>query len=166
MKRNAIIALGVVLMLSGCASTQDVPAAPDTVALGELLDEWTAAWSSKHIPRLLQLFTEDVYYEDVPLGVVSRGRPALAGFATTIFDGFSELKFERKSRFVSTDGRMGAVEWVFRGRQIKDLPGLPATDKPFEIRGLTIVEFRGGRIGRNSDYWDLLTYRRQIGLAQ
>jgi steroid delta-isomerase-like uncharacterized protein len=55
---------------------------------------------------------------------------------------------------------------VFRGRQVKDFPGIPATDKPFEVRGSSIVEFRDGKISRNSDYWDLATYLRQVGLAK
>jgi steroid delta-isomerase-like uncharacterized protein len=166
MYRNAIILMGLVVALGGCASTREAAAPVDTVALGQLLDEWTAAWSSNDVARLLRLFTNDVYYEDVPLGAVSRGKPALAGFATGVFDGFIELKFERKSRFVSPDGRAGAIEWVFRGRQVKDFPGIPATNKPFEVRGSSIVEFRDGRISRNSDYWDLASYLRQVGLAQ
>jgi ketosteroid isomerase-like protein len=41
-----------------------------------------------------------------------------------------------------------------------------ATNKPFEVRGATVVDFRDGRISRNSDYWDLTTYLRQVGLAR
>ena len=166
MHRTTVTLMVLIAVLSGCASKREVAAPVDTVALARLLDEWTAAWSSNDTPRLLRLFTEDVYYEDVPLGAVSRDRAALAGFATGVFDGFTDLKFERKSRFVSSDGRMGAIEWVFRGRQTKDFPGMPATDKPFEVRGSSIVEFRDGKISRNSDYWDLATYMKQVGLAR
>ena len=166
MHRNAMILMLLVVALWGCASTREEAAPVDTVAVGRLLDEWTAAWSSNDVTRLLRLFTDDVIYEDVPLGAVSRGKPALAGFATGVFDAFTDLKFERKSRFVSADGRAGAIEWVFRGRQIKDFPGIPATDKPFEVRGSSIVEFRAGKISRSSDYWDLATYLRQVGLAK
>ena len=122
MHRNAMILMLLVVALWGCASTREEAAPVDTVAVGRLLDEWTAAWSSNDVARVLRLFTDDVIYEDVPLGAVSRGKPALAGFATGVFDGFTDLKFERKSRFVSADGRAGAIEWVFRGRQIKDNP--------------------------------------------
>jgi len=40
------------------------------------------------------------------------------------------------------------------------------TDKPFEVRGSTIVELADGKISRKSDYWDLATYRRQVGLIK
>jgi ketosteroid isomerase-like protein len=47
---------------------------------------------------------------------------------------------------------------------VKDLPGLPATGRPFEIRGATVVEFRDGKISRSTDYWSLAEYRRQVGV--
>ena len=87
-------------------------------------------------------------------------------FATDAFEAFADLNFQLKSRFVGADGKWGAMEWVWRGRQTKDFPGLPATNKPFEVRGATVVEFRDGKISRDSDYWDLATYMRQVGLAK
>ena len=71
-----------------------------------------------------------------------------------------------KSRLVSPDRKWGAIEWVFRGRQTKDLPGLPATNTSFELRGASVVEFRGNKISRNSDYWDLETFKKWVGLIK
>ena len=46
-----------------------------------------------------------------------------------------------------------------------DLPGLPATGNRFSsIRGATIVELAGGKIRRNSDYWDAASLMKQVGL--
>jgi steroid delta-isomerase-like uncharacterized protein len=59
-----------------------------------------------------------------------------------------------------------AIEWIWRGRQTKDLPGLPATNKTFEVRGATVVDFTDGKISPNSDYWDLATYMKQVGLTK
>jgi steroid delta-isomerase-like uncharacterized protein len=122
--------------------------------------------SSNDIEKLMPLFTDNVYYEDVTFGVVNHGRTAHRDFATGTFAAFSDLKFELKSRVVATDGRSGVMEWVRRGQQTKDFPGLPATNKPFEVRGSTIVEFADGKISRNSDYWDLATYMKQVGLMK
>ena len=61
--------------------------------------------------------------------------------------------------------KWGAVEWIWRGRQTKDFPGgLTATNTPFQARGSTVVEFRDGKSSRNSDYWDLTTHMKQVGL--
>ena len=138
----------------------------ETQALERLLEQWGAAWSSSNVEKLLALFTDDVVYEDVTLGAVNHGRDALRDFATAVFAAFDDLKFELKSRVVASDGKSGVMEWTCRGRQTKDLPGLPATNKPFEVRGATVVEFADGKISRDSDYWDLATYMKQVGLTK
>jgi hypothetical protein len=45
-----------------------------------------------------------------------------------------------------------------------DLPGMPATGKPFSVRGATALQLDDGRISRNSDYWDMATLLTQLGL--
>jgi steroid delta-isomerase-like uncharacterized protein len=138
----------------------------DTQGLEHLLDQWAIAWSSNDVEKLLPLFTDSVDYEDVTFGAVNHGSKGLRDFATGAFAAFADLKFELKSRFVAADGKSGAMEWIWRGRQTKDFPNLPATNKPFEIRGATVVEFADGKISRDADYWDLATYMKQVGLAK
>lgn len=166
MRQNLTILMALVGLLTGCATARGAGAHVDTAALERLLDEWTTAWSSSDPDRLLSLFTDDVQYEDVTFGAVNKGKGALRGFATGVFGSFADLRFESRSRFVDANGRWGSIEWVWRGRQIKDFPGLPATNKLFEVRGAAVVEFRDGKIARNSDYWDLATYLKQVGLAK
>jgi steroid delta-isomerase-like uncharacterized protein len=166
MRRTLLIPMLLMLVLGGCAATREAGAPPDTVALERVLDEWAIAWSSGDVQRLLGLFTDDVYYEDVTFGSVNQGKSALRDFASAVFGSFTDLRFEPRSRFVAADGKRGAIEWVWRGRQTKDLPGLPATNRPFEVRGSAVVEFRDGKIARNSDYWDSTTYLKQVGLAR
>jgi steroid delta-isomerase-like uncharacterized protein len=161
------LVLGATLMLLGSlASAHGASPAADQAVLEHLLDLWASAWSSNDAGKLLPLFTEDVVYEDVTFGAVNKGSDNLRKFATGAFDSFADMTFELKTRFVSADGQRGAMEWVWRGRQTKDFPRLPATNKPFEVRGATVVEFREGKINRNYDYWDLATYMRQVGLAR
>ena len=163
MRRTGMVVMVLVVLLGGCATTREVVPHPERVALERTLDEWASAWSSGDVARLLRIYSDDVYFEDVTFGAVIKGHGGLRDFASTVFGSFADLKFEPKSRFVSADGKWGALEWAWRGRQTKDLPGLPATNKPFEVRGSTVVEFRNGKITRNSDYWDLATYTKQVG---
>ena len=138
----------------------------DVQALEHVLEQWAAAWSSNDVEKVLPLFTDNVVYEDVTFGAVNNGKKALRDFATTTFAAFQDLKVELKSGIVASDGKSGAMEWTWRGRQTKDFPGLPATNKAFEVRGVTIVEFVDGQISRNSDYWDLGTYMKQVGVTK
>jgi len=68
----------------------------------------------------LPLFTDNVVYEDVTFGAVNQGRNALRDFASATFAAFQDMKFELKSRIVASDGKSGAIEWIWRGRQAKN----------------------------------------------
>jgi steroid delta-isomerase-like uncharacterized protein len=157
--------LMVLTALLGSYSTARA-ADTDITALEHVLDQWGVGWSSGDPNKLLPLFTADIYYEDVTMGAVNRGQDALRKFAMGTFEAWPGSTFEVKSRFVAASGKWGAIEWVWHGRQSKDVPGLRATNTPFELRGSTIIEFSDGKISRNSDYWDLVTYMKRVGLTK
>jgi steroid delta-isomerase-like uncharacterized protein len=128
-----------------------------------LLESWTAAWSSHDVERVLALFIDDCVYEDVPFGVVARGKEELRAFAIGAFAAVPDLTFELTWQFVAEP--FAALEWVMSGTHTGDFPGLPATGKRFSaIRGATIVELAGDKFRRNSDYWDTATFMKQVGL--
>jgi hypothetical protein len=58
------------------------------------------------------------------------------------------------------------MEWIWRDRQTKYFPGPLATNKPFEVSDATVVDLTDGKISRDSDYWDLPTYMKQVGLTK
>lgn len=63
-------------------------------------------------------------------------------------------------------GRDCAVaEWTMTAVQDRPIPGrVPvATDRRVEIRGVTLVEVRDGRITRAADYLDALGFVIQLG---
>jgi steroid delta-isomerase-like uncharacterized protein len=126
------------------------------------LDAWAADWSAHDVDHLLSLFTDDCIYEDVTFGVVNRGKAELKAFADGIFAAFPDFKIELTARFAA--GEWAGMEWIISGTHKGDLPGMRATNKGFSIRGATILELRSGKIRRNSDYWDLATFLRQVGL--
>ena len=131
--------------------------------LERVLDEWAAAWTTHDVERLVALFTEDGLYEDVALGSVSRGHAELRDFAAQTFAILPDFQLQVTSRFVC--GNRAAIEWVMSGTQAFAVPGFPAEGKSFSsLRAVTIVEFRGARIHRNTDYWDGAAVLRQTGV--
>lgn len=160
-RRLVLLSTALIMLFSSAVTTSKADDSVNTAALLAVLDQYGVAWSSGDTEKVVVLFTDDVYYEDVTFGAVNQGSDALRNFAKSVFDIFPGIRFEVQSKSVAEDGKSGALEWVMRGRQTKDLPGLRATNTPFEIRGASIVAFRDGKILRCSDYWDLATYMRQ-----
>ena len=94
------------------------------------------------------------------MGVMNRSTAELRAFAEGVFTRLPDVTFELQSSFA--DGTRGGAEWVMRG--MRDLPGMPATGKRVEVRGASIFEFASDKIRRCSDYWDMATYLKQLGL--
>lgn len=128
----------------------------------QALENWATYWSAHDMERLVPLFTEGVVYEDVTMRAVNHGPTEFRAFAEGFFAGFPDVTFELLSRFAT--GSQGAAEWVMRGTHAGDLPGMPATGKQIEVRGASIFEFDGAKIRRCSDYWDMATFLKQLGL--
>jgi steroid delta-isomerase-like uncharacterized protein len=129
------------------------------------LVQWAEFLSSHNTDQFLSLFTEDCVYEDVAFGIVNRGKSELRAFIEGIFAAVPDFRIDLKSQLVA--GERAATEWVMYGTHHGDLPGMPATHKAFSIRGATIAEFaelEHAKIRRNSDYWDVTAFLKQVGL--
>ena len=133
-----------------------------TSGMERLLGDWAGAWSSHDAEQILSLFTDDCVYEDVPLGIVSRGKEELRAFADATFAGIPDIRQELTAGFVA--GTSAGMEWVMSGTHAGDFPGMPATGKRFSVRGASILVLRDGLIQRIADYWDAATVMRQVGL--
>src|SRR5690242_7337464 len=88
----AILALTLGAATAHCAETRE---------LERVLDQWAIAWSSSDTGKLLPLFTDNVVYEDVTFGAVSKGKTALRDFAAGAFGAYADMTFELKSRMVA-----------------------------------------------------------------
>ena len=134
-----------------------------TTNLEKLIEDWAGAWSSPNsAEKLVSLFTDDCVYEDVPLGAVSHGKAELQGFYHVIFGVFPDFKIELTSQFVA--GNRAGAEWLMSGTQKGDMPGLPATNKRVSVRGASAFELQGNQLKRCTDYFDMATALKQIGV--
>ena len=52
------------------------------------------------------------------------------------------------------------------GVHVKDLPGMPATGKPFHVPCASVGEVRDGKITANRDYWNNDDLLKQLGLRR
>lgn len=128
----------------------------------QVVESWAAAWSNHDIEKLVFLFTEDCIYEDVTFGVTNRGKQELRAFAEGVFATMPDFKLDITCHFV-TDS-WAAIEWVMSGTPVVEVPPFAATGKGFSaVRAVTIIEFEGEKIRRNSDYWDGVNIMKQMG---
>lgn len=130
--------------------------------MSEVLEDLAAAWTAHDIDRVLSLCADDCVYEDVTMAAVNRGKAELKAFAGAVLAAFPDFKMKLTSGFAA--GNRAGAEWTMSGTHKGDLPGMPATGKTFVVRGASICEVDERKIKRNSDYWDMVTFLKQIGL--
>ena len=168
MSRRAAVRLGAGGLATALAARGRGPAAAQEATPGAfppILEAWAAAWSSGDPGQLVALYTPDALYEEVAEGgIVARGpdeiRAALAGGPFAAFP--DDLRIELLAGFV-TDG-WAAAEWRQTSTHTGDLPDFPATGRTVDFRGATIFELEGGKIRRDSEYFDFYTVLSQLGV--
>jgi steroid delta-isomerase-like uncharacterized protein len=120
---------------------------------------WLVAWNSHDPDKVVALYTEDAFLEDVTLGAVSRGSAEIRAFAVSSFAALPDAQFDLVRSNVK-DGH-GTIEWVLRGT---DTGAFGGTGKPYSVRGVSVIGVHGTRLARDTVYWDLATVLREIGL--
>ena len=123
-----------------------------------IAEQWIAAWNSHNPDKVLPLFTDDLVYEDVAFGEVSHGKTELRKFVADECEGAPDL--ELKLVRADFNGNHGTIEWTFNGTD----KGVFKTGKKFSVRGVSVIDLRGGKISSNLDYYDSATIMRQVGI--
>lgn len=127
-------------------------------------DKLSNACNGRDVDTVLALFSDDCEYEDVALGQTWRGKSELRKFVRgDVFGNIPDSTRVAKNRIAARG--WAAIEDELSGATQCDPAGKPLPGKHFTVRGSSILELRDGRIRRNSDYRDIATAMRQLGLG-
>jgi steroid delta-isomerase-like uncharacterized protein len=120
------------------------------------------ALNAQDYEKAASFFTDDLVYEDVPSGTVTHSTKEFINFARMVRADFPDRKWVMASAF--SDGNKLATESVWSGTFTHSSnPELPATGKFVSIRVVSITELRKGKICKNTDYYDGLSFSKQLG---
>ena len=105
----------------------------------------------------------DATYEDLALGPLHEGRDAVKAFVQETDNFSNDYRFSSVS--VQTSGTRYAMEWEMSGTNTGDIAGLPATNKRYRIRGVSIGQLDAeGKIEHSRGYWNVADYLIQVGI--
>jgi steroid delta-isomerase-like uncharacterized protein len=131
-----------------------------TINNDNILKQLIEAENSHDLEKMLALMTDDVIVEDVPFGMVRKGKDDVKQGFAALYNAIPNFKIEPKS-WVTSD-KSFALEAIFTGMQTGDLHGLPATGKGFSVRVCSIGEFENGKVRGRRDYWDSASLTKQL----
>jgi steroid delta-isomerase-like uncharacterized protein len=156
---GAITAVAARSYFSAGASPAKPAKAPDN--LHQLHDQHLANQEQGNINALHNDYADHAIVEDSMFSQPFVGRTAILARKQVGFTALPNLKIAMTNRVVH--GNQLSVEWVASGIHAGDLPGLPATGRSFSIPGVTVVVREGGKIVRESIYYDVAEVQRQLG---
>jgi steroid delta-isomerase-like uncharacterized protein len=121
-------------------------------------------WDEGDIENLISLFSDSCLYEEVATGRKYSNKDGISGYAESTLSGVPDSKF--KIITIVSNEKMSVVEWIWKGTNSVGWPsmGIPATNKYFEVRGVSVMIIEDNLIMRNSDYWDWNTFLKGIGV--
>jgi len=126
-----------------------------------LVSELYAAWSLHRPEAIDTIFTDDAVYEDVAAGQRHNGKKAIKEFLCATFAWAPDFRVNMLSLTIGNDS--AATEWISEGIQTGPIGDLPASGNGFRLRGASILTFREGKIANVTDYYDMTTFKRQLG---
>jgi steroid delta-isomerase-like uncharacterized protein len=107
-----------------------------------------------------QLIAADAVDHEAPPGAPP-GPAVLKEFVTTFRAAFPDLKISAEDMIA--DGDKVAARAVMRGTHKGEFMGVPATGKQFEIAGIDIIRFAGGKVVEHWGITDTLGLMQQLG---
>jgi steroid delta-isomerase-like uncharacterized protein len=113
-----------------------------------------------NLHALNQDYAENAIVEDSMHPQPFIGRTAIMERKNVITSAASDAKITITNRIVT--GHQVTAEWVATGVHTGDLPGLPASGRPFSIHGVTVVIRHEGKIVREALYYDVNQLYRQL----
>ena len=131
-----------------------------------LMRRWfEEVWNRGKMDTVRELLAEDaVGTGQAEPGVTIHGPADFIPFVERIRDAFPDIKMTVEEAF--GNGEMVAVRWSATMTHRGDHLGIPATNKPVRLTGLTMVRMRNGQIVEGWDNWDQLGMMQQIGAIE
>jgi limonene-1,2-epoxide hydrolase len=117
-----------------------------------LVERFLAAWAERDIDALVEFFTDDAVYHNVPVAPI-HGIDGIRRIFASFLQAFDDVSLDIVN--IVAEPELVCAERVDRfvmGEQRFELP----------VNG--IFELRNGRIARFSDYFDLTTFEQSSGL--
>jgi len=148
--------------LGGLALASSFPPARAGMAKNpkQLVAALYAAYASLDMEKLLACYAEDGWLEDATFHFKIEGKNKLREFFTSQCPFFLGVKFEIKTLLINGPY---AISQHRQSGSVKQ--GLVPNAGPFQyaVEGISIIEFDREKVKRQTDFYDVLTFRKQSG---
>jgi steroid delta-isomerase-like uncharacterized protein len=128
--------------------------------------EFSSNFSSARLDKLMDMYADDIQFEEVIFAHKANGKAALRDFYDAFFNSpdAGEHVFTVTGYTGNTDG--GASEWTWQAKHAGNCLGVPAQGKETSTKGVSVMTFKNGKVASQRDYWDANAVLRQLGAVK
>lgn len=155
------VSIAAVMLAAGCATKQIEK--PDSVEAN--IKMYSHVWDEIINKGKLGMFNDSNFTKNVVLHVSPAdvtGIDSAKAYYANYLTGFSNITFTIKDVFGQGDKLV--KHWNFKGTHTGVFFGIPATGKPVNLDGVTLVRMENGKIAEERDFFDNLEFSQQLGL--
>lgn len=135
--------------------------------VSEVLDNYIIAWNEHDLQKIDTFYAENVIWYDLSYDYTTKGKKNVSKAITDAFMGYVPDMYWGKSGDVFISGNTIIYEWVYGGTFNGEWDGIAIKNKKFEIKGLSATTInKNGKIVSHKDYYDLLGFKKQLGLMK
>jgi len=130
--------------------------------LARLAAGLTAAWNARDPQAVAALCAEDYEGENVGEATPHYGPAGMAASVATYLTAFPDLRFTVDD--VVIEGERVVQVWRAHATHRGPLLNIPASGRPVQVRGSSLLTFRDNKLWRALYIWDMAGLLRAIGL--
>lgn len=131
----------------------------------DILEEFIErVWNKKEIDCLNEYINTE-YYIQIDTGDPWEGKKLNQDeYKKRLFYSFSsfpDIHFSIQTAI--SDGDYVAITWILTGTNLGDIDNFPPTNKKIQTMGMTIYQFKNGKICGHNQVFDRITVMKQLG---
>ncbi len=119
-------------------------------------------WNSHNVAGILAHYDDAITWHDMAADRRYRGKAEVGTFLRSLFSALPDLRLELTARL--PHGDYVAEEYTITGTHQGSLFGIPATGRALQIRAVSFVRMRDGRLAEDNFYFDVAGVLAQMGL--
>ena len=124
-----------------------------------LVNQWVEAFNAHNVASIVALYADDAQLFDSGMKYPRRGRSEIERWFARRFSSIPTITYTPTNQLFASE--YAAVLWTASGRAPRIL-GQSWLSRPFQVDGVSVFTFRGGRIQNQRGYYDHLSPLEQI----
>lgn len=130
-----------------------------------ILTRWfEEVWNQRRVATIHELFAPDaIAHGTDDTGATMRGPQAFLAFYERLIGAFPDIQVKIEDAFSSADKVV--LRWSATMTHQGGHLGIPASQKPVALSGVTIARISNGQVVEAWDQWDKLAMLQQIGIT-